>query len=82
MARANKLTDPLDQQILDAHRRYLEVMEGVRLDSLGNETKEKYLRIITSLTEKLALPAKPLSEIVGEMMAEAAPFLFQAMQNR
>ena len=82
MARANKFTDPLDPQIVDAHRRYLEVMEGARLESISNETKEKYLRIITTLTEKLALPAKPLSEIIGEMMAEAAPFLFQAMQNR
>jgi hypothetical protein len=58
------------------------VMEDIRMGSVGKETKEKYLHIISTLTEKLALPSKPLSEIIGEMMAEAAPFLFQSMQNR
>ena len=82
MARGQKFSDPLDQQIYDAHRRYLEVMEGIRLGTISNETKEKYLHIISALTEKLALPSKPLSEIIGEMMAEAAPLLFQTMQNR
>ncbi|HLI78600.1 MAG TPA: hypothetical protein VKV03_01385 [Candidatus Binataceae bacterium] len=82
MARGHKFSDPLDQQIYDAHRRYIEVMEDIRLAGISGETKEKYLRIIGALTEKLALPSKPLSEIVGEMMAEAAPFLFQTMQNR
>ena len=82
MARGQKFSDPLDQQIYDAHRRYLEVMETIRLASISPETKERYLRIISTLTEKLALPSKPLSEIIGEMMAEAAPFLFQTMQNK
>ncbi len=82
MARANKPNHPLDQQIIEAHRRYVEVMEEIRLESISLETKERYLHIISSLTEKLALPSKPLSEIVGEMMAEAAPFLFQTMQSR
>ncbi len=82
MARANKPSHPLDQRIVEAHRRYIEVMEEIRLESISLETKEKYLHIIIALTEKLALPSKPLSEIVGEMMAEAAPFLFQTMQNR
>ncbi len=41
-----------------------------------------YSRTVGTLTEKLALPSKPLSEIIGEMMTEAAPFLFQSMQNR
>ena len=82
MPRAPKFSDPLDQQIYEAHRRYLEVMEETRLATISKETKEKYLRIIDALSEKLALPSKPLSEIVGEMMTEAAPFLFQTMQNR
>lgn len=82
MALANKPSHPLDQQIVDAHRRYIEVMEDTRLENISLETKEKYLHIIITLTEKLALPSKPLSEIIGEMMAEAAPFLFQTMQNR
>lgn len=82
MARAHKFSDPLDQQIHDAHALYLEVMEGMRLTTISKETKERYLKMISTLTEKLALPSKPLSEIVGEMMTEAAPLLFQTMQQR
>jgi hypothetical protein len=82
MARAHKFSDPLDQQIYDAHRRYIEVMEDIRLGTISAETKERYLRVISGVTEKLAMPSKPLSEIIGEMMSEAAPFLFQTMQNR
>ncbi|HEY6395543.1 MAG TPA: hypothetical protein VIX12_09010 [Candidatus Binataceae bacterium] len=81
MARAKKFSDPLDNEICQAHRRYVEVMESVRLGRISADTKQKYLGIITSLTDKLAAPSKPLSEIVGEIMAEAAPLLFQSMQS-
>jgi hypothetical protein len=81
MARAKKFTDPTDIAICEAHRRYIEVMENVRLESISAETKQKYLAVIASLTDKLAMPSKPLSEIVGEIMTEAGPFLFQAMQR-
>ncbi len=81
MARAKKFTDPTDVAICEVHRRYVEVMETVRLETISPETKERYLAVISSLTEKLAMPSKPLSEIVGEIMAEAGPFLFQAMQR-
>jgi hypothetical protein len=37
--------------------------------------------VMKSLTEKLAVPSKPLHEILGEMMAEAGPMIFQAMQR-
>jgi len=81
MARAPKFSNPLDQEIHDVHRRYIEAMEGDRLAAISDETKTHYLRILTSLTAKLAVPGKPLSEIVGEMMSEAAPLLFQTMQH-
>lgn len=81
MARAPKLTNPKDQEIHEIHLRYIEVMEGDRMASISDETKSHYLRMLTTLTEKLAVPGKPLSEVVGEMMAEAAPLLFQAMQR-
>ena len=80
-SRAKKFTDPTDLAIVEAHRRYIEVMEEIRLEIISAETKQKYLAVISSLTEKLAVPAKPLSEIVGEIMTEAGPFLFQAMQR-
>lgn len=81
MARAKKFTHPTDIAICEVHRRYVEVMETVRLDTISPETKERYLAVISSLTEKLAMPSKPLSEILGEIMTEAGPFLFQAMQR-
>ncbi|HTT74716.1 MAG TPA: hypothetical protein VMF50_01900 [Candidatus Binataceae bacterium] len=79
MAREN--ANLLDEEIRAIHRRYIEVMEGDRLDEISDETKTHYLRVLRSLTEKLSVPGKPLSEVVGEMMAEAAPLLFQAMQR-
>ena len=81
MARAPKFTNPKDQEIHEIHLRYIEVMEGERLASISEETKSHYLRVLKVLTEKLAIPGKPLSEVVGEMMTEAAPLLFQAMQR-
>jgi hypothetical protein len=80
MPRSIKFTNPRDQEIFEAHRKYIETMEA-RLETIGDETKAHYLKVLVSLTEKLAIPGKPLSEIVGEMMAEAAPLLFQAMQH-
>jgi hypothetical protein len=80
MANPSKFSDPQDQAIFEIHRRYLEVMEA-RLDTISADSKAHYLKVLTGLTEKLAIPTKPLSEIVGEMMSEAAPLLFQAMQR-
>jgi hypothetical protein len=81
MARSKKFTDPTDVAICEVHRRYVEVMETVRLETISPETKQRYLAVISSLTEKLAMPSKPLSEIVGEIMTEVGPFLFQTMQR-
>ncbi|HZO80933.1 MAG TPA: hypothetical protein VFB33_04495 [Candidatus Binataceae bacterium] len=75
------LSAPIDREIYEVHRRFIEVMEGERLGAISAETKQHYLRIMRSLAEKLAIPTKPLSEIVGEIMSEAAPLLFQAMQR-
>ena len=80
MARAPKFSNPRDKEIFEAHRRYIETMEA-RLGTISAEAKGHYLNVLVSLTQKLAIPGKPLSEIVGEMMSEAAPLLFQAMQR-
>jgi len=80
MARGVRFTNPRDREIFDAHRKYIEAMEA-RLDTISDDTKEHYLKVLVSLTEKLVVPGKPLSEIVGEIMTEAAPLLFQAMQR-
>ncbi len=81
MARQHKFSDPRDKQIYDAHRRFLMVMEEQRLVTMNEQTKNSYLAVLTSVTDKLEAPGKPLSEVVRELMAEAAPFLFQTMQS-
>lgn len=82
MARSSKqFSDPTDIAIVEVHRRFVEVMESVRLETISPEMKQSYLAVMTNLTDKLAMPSKPLSEILGEVMAEAGPFIFQAMQR-
>ena len=81
MAHKKKFTDPLDVEIVEVQRRFVDVMENVRLETISPEMKQHYLAVMKSLTEKLAMPSKPLSEILGEMMAEAGPMIFQAMQR-
>jgi hypothetical protein len=81
MARSNKFSNPMDKEIYEVHRRYIQVMENERLAVISDETKTHYLRVLKSLTDKLAIPGKPLSEVIGEMMSEAAPLLFQSMQR-
>ena len=81
MAHQKKFTDPIDLEILEIHRRFVEVMENVRLETISPEMKQAYLSVMKSLTEKLAMPSKPLQEILAEMMAEAGPLIFQAMQR-
>lgn len=80
MAREQKPTDPQARVIYEIHRRYIEVMEQ-RLTTVEEQTRIRYIAVMTSLTEKLAVPGKPLSEIVREVMAEAGPILFQVMQG-
>jgi hypothetical protein len=81
MARSKKFSNPMDKEIYEVHRRYIQVMENERLAAISDETKTHYLRVLKSLTDKLAIPGKPLSEVIGEMMSEAAPLLFQSMQR-
>ncbi len=80
MARERKPTDPQARAIFEIHRRFVELMEQ-RLMTVEDRTRQNYVAVMTTLTEKLSVPGKPLSEIVREMMAEAGPMLFQVMQG-
>lgn len=80
MARERKPADPQARAIFELHRRFVEVMEQ-RLTMVEEQTRVNYVTVMTSLTDKLAVPGKPLSEIVRELMAEAGPILFQVMQR-
>jgi len=81
MPRAKKFTDPTNIAIIDIHRRFVAAMENIRLEQMTSEMKHRYLTVMKSLTEKLELPSKPLPEILGEVMSEAGPLIFQAMQR-
>ncbi len=81
MPRAKKFTDPTDIAIVDIHRRFVGAMENIRLETMTAEMKQRYLMVMKTVTEKLEMPSKPLPEILGEMMAEAGPLIFQAMQR-
>ncbi len=80
MARERKPADPQVQAIFEIHRRFVALMEE-RLTIVEEQTRVNYVNVMKSLTEKLAVPGKPLSEIAREMMAEAGPILFQVMQG-
>ncbi len=81
MAHKKKFTDPVDLEIVEVQRRFVDLMENVRLETMSPEMKQHYLTVMKALTEKLAMPSKPLHEILGEMMTEAGPMIFQAMQR-
>jgi len=81
MPRAKKFTDRTDIEIVGTHRRFTAAMENIRLEQMSPEMKQRYLTVMKSLTEKLELPSKPLPEILGEVMSEAGPLIFQAMQR-
>jgi hypothetical protein len=81
MPRAKKFTDPTDLAIVEIHRRFVAAMENIRLETISPPMKQSYLMVMKSLTEKLEMPSKPLPEILGEVMTEAGPFIFQAMQR-
>jgi hypothetical protein len=81
MPRAKKFTDPTDIEIVEIHRRFVGAMENIRLETMTSEMKQRYLMVMKSITEKLEMPSKPLPEILGEMMAEAGPLIFHAMQR-
>jgi hypothetical protein len=81
MPRAKKFSDPTDIAIVEIHRRFVGAMENIRLETMTAEMKQRYLMVMKSVTEKLEMPSKPLPEILGEMMAEAGPLIFQAMQR-
>lgn len=70
------LSKGLDSDIATAHRRFLVAMER-RLPTMPVDTKERYFVLLTSLVGKLEVEDKLLREILQEVMAEAAAYIFQ-----
>ena len=74
------LQKDLDRQIVATHRRFVKAMDA-RLGSMSAGTKERYFAVLSTLVEKLERSAKPMREIMQEMMAEAATLILQEMQG-
>ncbi len=72
---------PRDPEVFEVHQQFIAVMENDRLLTISAETRGHYLTVMRSLTAKLAVPGKPLSEIISEIMTEAAPIIFRVMQQ-
>ena len=72
------LSKGLDSDIAAAHRRFLVAMER-RLPAMPVDTKERYFVLLSSLVGKLEVEDKLLREILQEVMAEAAVYIFQEL---
>ena len=66
----------LESQLRMTHDRFVAAMNG-RLPTMPLEQKERYFAVLSALVTKLETPAKPLREVLQEIMAEAATYVFQ-----
>ncbi len=76
MGKHTRQADGLDTDIAEAHQRFLVAMEQ-RLPGMNPETKERYFVVLSSLVGKLESDSKSLHDVVREMLAETAAYIFQ-----
>jgi hypothetical protein len=68
------------EQIRMTHERFVRAMDE-RLPAMTLEQKERYFAVLSGLVGRLEDREKALRTILQEMLAEAAPFLFQEMNG-
>ncbi len=66
----------LESQVRMTHDRFVAAMNA-RLPGMPLEQKERYFAVLSALVTKLETPTKPLRDVLQEMMAEAAAYVFQ-----
>ena len=71
----------LEADIVMTHERFCEAMRE-RLSSIEAESLERYFAVLSKLVGKLEEGDKPLSQVMSEMMTEAAPMIMAEMQFR
>ncbi len=81
MAKTNRPANGLDTDIADAHQRFLVALEQ-RLPRMNTDTKERYFVVLSSLVGKLESDSKSLHDVVREMLAETAAYIFQEIGMR
>jgi hypothetical protein len=69
----------LESQVRMTHDRFVAAMNA-RLPTMPLEQKERYFAVLSALVAKLETPPKSLREILQEMMAETAAYLFQEIR--
>jgi hypothetical protein len=77
---ADGLEQDLEGQLKMTHQRFVAAMNA-RVPEMPLEQKERYFAVLSTLVAKLEDQGKPLREILQEMMAEAAAYVFQEMQS-
>ena len=70
------IDDDLERQLRMTHDRFVAAMNA-RLPTMPLEQKERYFAVLSALVGKLESEGKPLREVLQEMMAEAATYVFQ-----
>jgi hypothetical protein len=78
---SSDLERDVEAQLRMTHDRFIAAM-NTRLPAMPLEQKERYFAVLSALVAKLEDVDKPLRDILQEMMAEAASYLFQEMQGR
>ena len=76
---ASDIERDLDSQLRMTHDRFVTAMNA-RLPAMPLDQKERYFAVLSALVGKLETAEKPLRDILQEMMAEAAAYLFQEMR--
>jgi hypothetical protein len=77
-AMTSEIERDLESQVRMTHDRFVAAMNA-RLPAMPLEQKERYFAVLSTLVTKLEAPTKSLREILQEMMAEAASYVFQEM---
>lgn len=70
----------LDSDIRMTQGRFTDAMES-RLAQMPLETKERYFAVLSLLVAKLEDPAKPLAQILQEVIAEGATMVMAELQK-
>lgn len=76
----NQLNAALEADIRMTQERFSAAMEA-RLDEMPLDTKERYFAVLSLLVAKLEDPAKPLQQILQEVVAEAATLVMAELQK-
>ncbi len=77
---SDELEQDLENQVRMTHDRFVDAMNA-RLPTMTFEQKERYFAVLSGLVGRLEDADKSLKTVLQEMMAEAAPYLFQEINR-